>query len=102
MGTRISPAPSQWPKPLYNDELTAAYFQRLEAEGHDVRPYEWMLRAPGTTPLKTLATMATELDVELIDLLQAGLGVYNSFDEIDRAISRSGEGNRLGVVQHIA
>lgn len=94
------PTPNR--RPLFDNATTESFFQRLEAEGHDLRPYQYMLRAPSIVPLHDLVKMAKQLQLDIDDLLRAGLGVCHSYLEIDRIVSRSGEGLRLGVVQHVA
>ena len=99
---QLSTTASRTLEPLPGDALTIQFFQRMEEEGHDMQPYRYMLRAPGSVPSKHLLEMAQDLKVDFMDLLQAGLGVWNTFEEIDRAIGRRGDGSRLGVIVHEA
>ena len=103
MGHRTIPPP--FPKPRDRNQcrdLATDYFNFLEAEGHNLDDYRWMLRAPEVVSINDLCQLCQQHEIELIELLQHGLGGENSFNTVDNAVSRQGSGYALGVVTHIA
>ena len=78
------------------------FFHRMEEEGHDLDEFRWMLRSPEGVSLESVGELALHLRTDVMTLLQVGIGAGNSFAQVDQALSRCGDGYRLGLVIHEA
>lgn len=86
----------------FKHDRAAAYFMTIKAgEGFEVSKWKWTLNSPGSMPPHAMIQMAKDLQCDMGDLLAAGFGRLNKYDDIDAAVSAAGTGERLGTVQHI-
>lgn len=77
------------------------FFEQKQGSGINVELWRWTLRSPGSVPPGALVEMAKAFDCEIGDLLKAGFGRLNKYDDIDEAV-RNATGNELGEVAHVA
>lgn len=86
------------------DQMTASATRFLSikaGDGFEVSKWKWTLKSPGSTPPHAMIQMANDFQCDMGDLLAAGFGRLNKYDDIDDAVSAAGTGERLGTVQHI-
>lgn len=89
--------------PSTDSQRSASRFLLRKAnDGYDTSLWDWTLRAPLNVKPGALIEMARSFDCEVGDLLSAGFGRNNTYDDIDLIVSRSGQGNRLGVIANVA
>jgi hypothetical protein len=82
--------------------LAARFFDRMEADGVDMSRFKRFLLNPFKTPAWVLLEMSEHTGAEIGTLLSAGFGRGLDYDTLDRTVSRTGRGETLGVVMHVA
>jgi len=79
-----------------------AFFDRMEADGYETQHWRWVLREPSKLAPGAMLKMRKHFDCEIGDLLSAGFGRQNTYDDIEAIVCRNSRGEKLGVVTHIA
>ncbi|MEL6143274.1 MAG: hypothetical protein AAFU67_16855 [Bacteroidota bacterium] len=85
----------------YN-QAAKEFLHQKQKEGYETSIWNWILRRPGKMPPGAMLEMANSFNCEIGDLLSAGIGRLNTYDEIQQLVNHSGRGEELGVVLHVA